>query len=225
MNNASREAIANGLLTLLSAPLSFQGNTHSTVTVDGISAYQMQGMYYGMPISGAGIATGSTIAGLAPGAIALSIPATATGTGVSLSGSFFKTTTRKLIAPQDYPPEMKPALVLWDPEEDWEKPDTGVPPIAILTFEAFIYITSQIYALGSGVGGSPAMSILNPIVDGLQQKITPPLSFPKQQIGVDPATGLPLCEDCYFQGRIEKRPGDMDGLGVAVVPIKVRVPW
>lgn len=65
----------------------FLGNTHTSTTVDGISAAAIAVLIAGLPISGAGIPAGTTIQSINVSAksLALSLAATATATGVTLT--------------------------------------------------------------------------------------------------------------------------------------------
>lgn len=78
---------ANNPLKLTKRPIStatvsFSGNTHSSLLIDGIVS--TQGITSGMPIYGAGIPLGATVSNVMPSAILLSAAATATASAVTL---------------------------------------------------------------------------------------------------------------------------------------------
>jgi len=68
---------------LVSAVVSFTGNTHSSTLVDGIAS--TTGLLAGQPVFGTGIPSGTTIKTVMPYAVLLSAPATSAVSAVSLT--------------------------------------------------------------------------------------------------------------------------------------------
>jgi hypothetical protein len=68
---------------LATGEVGFVGDTHSTITIDNIPS--TAGLYAGIPVFGAGIAAGTTIATVAPNSVTLSVASTATAAAVPLT--------------------------------------------------------------------------------------------------------------------------------------------
>lgn len=122
----------------------------------------------------------------------------------------YKIKSRKLRLWTEVDAADKPALFMTEHEEDAVEPGRGLPSKTTLGVEVFIYIASN----SPGISGA---SILNPLLDALDAAIAP-----------DPITGTQtlggLVSHCWVEGRTIKDPGDLDGQGLAVVPIRILVP-
>ena len=54
-------------------------------------------------------------------------------------------------------------------------------------------------------------------LDALEEALAPPPGFDRQTLGG-------LVHYCRIEGRVVKDPGDLDGQGLALVPIKILAP-
>lgn len=223
MINHSREQIETALFNVLSSDQIFQGTSDGLVTISGIAPLQYQGLYFGETITGTGVPDGTVIADLpSAGVITLSNPVPAGA--VNLVGQIFKRKERRLVEPGNVPPEQRPALCVFPAisAEHYLTEGPGIPPTITLNMIAIVYISSKQATESSG---PPPMSFLNPIVDALVSiKLAPDLMTLQQTLGKD-STGKPYCHHAYIEGEIIKNGGDLDGLGVAIIPIKILVPW
>jgi hypothetical protein len=108
------------------------------------------------------------------------------------------------------PVEERPALFMFERGgETYRGAERNVPPIVTINVEVFIYTDAHEVEV-------PA-SILNPLLDALDTALLPDKMTGKQTLGG-------LVHHVWIEGRIIKEPGDLDGDGLAVVPIKVLVP-
>lgn len=224
MNNASRESIAQALLAVLSKPQVFQADADGSAVLINISDFQFQGLYFGMAITGPGVPDGTVIVGIDTtilGTITLSNSVTS-GVQVSFTGQTFKTTSRKFQLWSEVPNEERPFLCFLDKPEVHKHNGIGQPPTVYLDFLIFIYTFSGV---SDSKDGPPPISTLNPILDALINiALAPPLMSLRQTLGND-HNGNPYCADCYVEGNVHKNGGDLGGQGIALVPIRIMIPW
>jgi hypothetical protein len=222
MNNHSREQVELALFNLLSADQAFIGTSDGAGTISGIEPAQYQGLYYGEVITGAVVPDNTRITRLpSPGVIVLSnaVPAGA----VFLNGQIFKRKERRIVEPSNIPPDQRPSICVFPhvSAETHKSFGPGIPPEITLNMLAIIYTDAKVATESSGIA---PISLLNPIVDALVNiKLAPDLMTLRQTLGEDAAG--PFCHHAYVAGDVIKNGGDLDGLGIAIIPVKILVPW
>ena len=120
---------------------------------------------------------------------------------------------RRLKLWSDVPPSMRPACFLFEGgAETYDHPETAKPKRS-LDVRLFIYVDAR----DPGAIGAAA---LNTIMDALDAGLTP--------AGADGALGRNTLNGaayrCAIQGKPLKDPGDLDGDGLLVVPIRLVLP-
>lgn len=124
----------------------------------------------------------------------------------------FKYTSRRFRNAADQSQVQQPALFLVKHKEQHVKQKLVTPAIRHLYFDAYIFI-----ATGTDQNSTP-MDTLDTLIDAIDPVsggvLAPPAGFAYQTLG-----GLAV--DCFIDGDITLVPGDLDGQGLAVIPIKV----
>jgi len=215
MMNFSREFVFQRLFTLLTAPLIVTGNTHSSNVVDGLSS--TIGLCFGEPVDGPGFQANTKITAVdeAAKSITLSLPTTTTVTKAALTVTPYKFTSRKLYDIPDLGEDKRPSLIQCEPEENFNPEFTGQPTMQILNVFILIVVWTKSY-------NGPGISLVNPRLDALDQVLAPPPLLQAQTLGF--IDGVPVVNHCWIEGKITKVGGDLDGNGVAIVPLKLLVP-
>ena len=127
------------------------------------------------------------------------------------NASGFNYSSRKIKLWSDTPPEQRPALFLMEHGEQYERVATGQPPKITLECTVFIYTN----AIQQEV--PPPAASLDDILDAIDKALAPDLISNAQTLNG-------LCSHCWIEGRIVKTPGDLDGDGIAIIPIRILVP-
>lgn len=126
-----------------------------------------------------------------------------------VSGSAsFATAARRLKLWGDVASTDKPALFMCERGDEYKGAERYTPPTVTMNVDLFIYIDA-----GKDQSIIPA-SILNPLIDAIDAALAPSPSTGRQTLGG-------LVSHCYIDGKILKDPGDLDGDGVAVIPVKI----
>jgi hypothetical protein len=123
----------------------------------------------------------------------------------------FATASRRLQLWGGLSPSEKPALFLSERGDTYTHASEAAP--AAVTMEVDIYIYTD-------AGKDPTIvpaSILNPLIDAVDAALAPSALSGLQTLGG-------LVSHCWIDGKIMKDPGDLDGDGVAVIPVKILVP-
>jgi hypothetical protein len=120
----------------------------------------------------------------------------------------FVTKSRRVQLWTDISPEQKPALFLNEKEEDYQNGGESYLPIVALTVEFFVYTYP-----GNDPSVPPATQ-MNTILDAIDAVLKPSPVTGQQTLGG-------LVSHCYIDGKIMKTPGDIDGEGLAVIPVKI----
>lgn len=105
----------------------------------------------------------------------------------------------------------KPALFLVDTKESHSKQSLITPAVRIISYDAYIFT-----AAGQDPNATP-ITDLNALVDAVDPTsggVLAPNDHGRQTLGG-------LVYDCYLDGQVDKVAGDLDGLGVAILPVKV----
>jgi hypothetical protein len=104
-----------------------------------------------------------------------------------------------------------PALYMGNPQENYAYPHgIATPPLTTLEFDIIVYIN---------VGLDPNTvpdTILNTLLDALETTITPYQGYVQTLGGV--------VNHAWIEGKVERRPGYLDGQGAAFFTIRVLVP-
>jgi hypothetical protein len=128
-----------------------------------------------------------------------------------VGSSTYQTTGRRFQTFANLPNVQKPALFLVEPKENHRRDKELVPARRIIEYECFIFIDD-----GTDPNAVP-ITVLNPLIDAIDPVnggvLTPGING-RQTLG-----GIVM--DCYIEGEIIKVPGDLDGQGAAIIPIKV----
>lgn len=119
----------------------------------------------------------------------------------------FQTQSRRIKLFSDVGSGEKPALFMY---ERPEKITNGNNKLTIteLNVDLFIYIDA-----GKDQSSVP-ITVLNPLIDALASVLQPAAPFADQTLGG-------LVSRCYIDGQIMKEPGDLDGDGIAIIPVKI----
>jgi hypothetical protein len=105
----------------------------------------------------------------------------------------------------------QPALFITEHGENLGASSEGLPGKATLNVDLFVYI-----AAGKDPDCIPARD-LNIALDALAACLAPDPVVGRQTLGG-------LVTHCRIEGRIVKDPGDLDGQGLALVPVKILAP-
>jgi hypothetical protein len=130
-------------------------------------------------------------------------------------GQFIKSGRRDR-APEQAAAPNAPGFYLLKPRETYRYSDDaerGLPPVRELLFFALIYTD-----VGSNASAVPA-DVIDDLLDAVDQALAP---SPTDQItngGRQTLGGLVY--DCRIDGEVECAPGDLQGKGQTLVPIKV----
>lgn len=209
-----REAIMLALLAQLSGPPCIVNFTADTI-LDSVNLANVSAgaqLFKGMPIFGPGISEGTVIATVSPPA--LSLPATANGTGIQLAQGFL-TTGRRLLHWSQI--AAQPALFIDDGDEEWPARSGGIPAKPILEAEIWIY---------SNGGKNPdatSATQMNALLSAVETALAPSIVFN----GIDRQNVQTLggaVEHCWIEGRMIKASGHLDGQSIAIVPVHMLVP-
>jgi len=123
----------------------------------------------------------------------------------------FATASRRLKLWGSVPPSEKPALFLVERGDTYARASEAVPEAVTMQVEIYIYIEA-----GKDESIVPA-SVLNPLLDAIDTALAPNRLTGLQTLGG-------LVSHCWIEGKLMKDAGDLDGDGVAVIPVKVLVP-
>jgi hypothetical protein len=123
----------------------------------------------------------------------------------------FVTAGRRLKLWGDVPPSDKPALFLVERGDTYARASEAVPEVVTMQLEIYIY---------TDAGDDPTVvpaSTLNPLLDAVDTALAPGKLTGLQTLGG-------LVSHCWIEGKLMKDAGDLDGDGVAVIPVRILVP-
>jgi len=118
----------------------------------------------------------------------------------------FVTTGRRLLLWTDVSDSAKPALFTYERDDTYTNGKNYLP-IVEMNVDLFIYT-----APGKDSGVTP-ITVLNPLIDPIDAALKPGPNG-KQTLGG-------LVSHCWIEGKVMKDPGDIDGDGIAVIPVKI----
>ncbi len=129
---------------------------------------------------------------------------------VSASASF-ATTSRRLQLWSNVAPSDRPALFLCERGGTYARAGEAVPESVTLNVDIFLYTDA-----GKDQSAVPATT-LNNLIDAVDAALAPDALTGLQTLGG-------LVSHCWIEGRIMKDAGDLDGDGIAVIPVRILVP-
>ena len=101
----------------------------------------------------------------------------------------------------------KPAIFQYERDDTYTNGKNYLP-IVEMNVDLYIYT-----APGMDSGITP-ISVLNPLIDAVDAALAPSPVTRRQTLGG-------LVSHCWIDGKIMKDPGDIDGDGIAVIPVKI----
>lgn len=123
----------------------------------------------------------------------------------------FVTASRRMKLWSSIAPADKPALIMTDRADIYTHASEAVPESVTMYVDVYIYTDA-----GNDASATPA-STLNTLVDAVDTVLA-----------AEPLTGRQtlagLVSHCWIEGKVMKDAGDLDGNGVAVIPIRILVP-
>lgn len=125
---------------------------------------------------------------------------------VSGSASFV-TASRRIRLWGDVASGEKPAIFMYERDDNYTNGKNYLP-IVEMNVDLYIYIDA-----GKDLSIAP-ITVLNPLVDAIDAALAPSKVTGKQTLGG-------LVSHCYIDGKIMKDPGDLDGDGLALIPVKI----
>jgi len=128
---------------------------------------------------------------------------------------FFLETSRRVKLFNEVPSNMQPACYQAEHGND-EGQKTGMPTMVTININWIIY-----QCAGKDKKAVPA-KLNSAILKGVRKALQPTPQDPGFYEKKNTLGGL--VHHCFIQGRVFKDPGDIDGQGMMVVPIKVLVP-
>lgn len=120
----------------------------------------------------------------------------------------WRTTSRRVKLWGDVPPASRPALFMTDHHETYQYKAQNEPVLTTINVDVFVYIDAR------DPGATPS-SMLNIIMDAITSAIGPTPGFEQKQ------TLGGLVSHCRIEGEVLKDPGDLDGDGMLIIPIKI----
>ena len=125
---------------------------------------------------------------------------------VSGSASFV-TASRRLQLWSSLSASQKPAIFQYERDDEYKGADRHLPPTVTMNVDLYIYTCPS---MDSGI---TPISVLNPLIDAVDAALKPGPNG-RQTLGG-------LVSHCWIDGKVMKDPGDLDGDGIAVIPVKI----
>lgn len=105
----------------------------------------------------------------------------------------------------------RPALFIAERGDTYVRASEAVPETITIEADIYIYIDA-----GQDADVIPA-STLNTLIDAIDAALAPGPLLGRQTLGG-------LVSHCWIEGKILKDAGDLDGDGIAVIPVKILTP-
>jgi hypothetical protein len=105
----------------------------------------------------------------------------------------------------------KPAIFLCERSENYTRASEAVPEAVTINVDIYIYTDA-----GKDQSLVP-ITTLNNLIDAVDTALAPNYLTGLQTLGG-------LVSHCWIEGKIMKDAGDLDGDGIAIIPIKILVP-
>lgn len=123
----------------------------------------------------------------------------------------FKFFSRRMKMWTDVPDAQKPCLIMFTPTEQWVSTGLQNPQKTTLDVTLFIYTID-----GRDPNAVPIIP-MNNLCDAVGSVLLPSPVYQNQTLGG-------LVSNCWIEGEVYKEPGDLDGDGLAMIPVKILVP-
>lgn len=123
----------------------------------------------------------------------------------------WKTRSRKMVLWAGCPRDMRPAIYLAEREQGQRQAASGLP---VRSWKGLFVIYTD---ASNCTDENPGSKILNPLVDYVEQLMRVPLGAQFQTLGG-------VVHHAFIEGEIFFDPGDLDGDGMAIIPITLLVP-
>jgi hypothetical protein len=125
-----------------------------------------------------------------------------------VSGSApFVTSSRRLKLWTDVPAAERPAIFQYERDDSYTN---GKQYLPIIEMNVDLYI----YTYPGTDSGITPISVLNPLLDAVDAALAPSKVTGRQTLGG-------LVSHVWIDGKVMKDPGDLDGDGIAVIPVKI----
>lgn len=119
----------------------------------------------------------------------------------------FVTKSRRLRLWGEVPSGEKPAIFMYERDDNYTNGKNYLQ-IVEMNVDLYIYIDA-----GKDQSIAP-ITALNPLVDAVDAALAPSRATGRQTLSG-------LVSNCYIDGKVMKDPGDLDGDGIAVIPVKI----
>ena len=123
----------------------------------------------------------------------------------------FKLTSRRLKLWTDVNSGQKPALFVAQRPQQYAQGSTATPQKVTLEAEIYIYTNA-----GTDPNVVPATEINN-LVDAVDAALAGSVITGNQTLGG-------IVQHCWIEGKVFIDPGDIDGDGLAIIPVKILIP-
>lgn len=124
----------------------------------------------------------------------------------------WNTSSLKFVMWDNLDASLKPAIFVVCTSEERVQGGEHVPPLLTLKFEVFIYTFTE------PTSDVLPMQVMSDILDAVDQALAPsPLAAFKQTLGN-------LVSHCWIEGTTRVVSGDLDGQGLAIIPVNVLIP-
>jgi hypothetical protein len=124
----------------------------------------------------------------------------------------WKTKSRKLKLWNEVPVELRPALFMAERVQTYFGSERPVPAKRTYNVSFFIYTNAK-----NATDTNPGSAILNPLLDAIDAALAPNVMTGRNDLGG-------LVNHCFIDGDVFVDPGDIDGDGLAIIPVKIVVP-
>ena len=123
----------------------------------------------------------------------------------------FVTASRRLKLWSSVAAADKPSIFMVERGDVYVRASEAVPETVTLMIDLYIYTDA-----GQDQTHVPATT-LNTLIDAVDTALLPDALTGKQTLGN-------MVSHCWIEGKVMKDAGDLDGQGVAVIPVKILVP-
>ena len=120
-----------------------------------------------------------------------------------------KTTSRRLKLWGDVPKSERPALFLTEQKDNVQRVGERMLPKVTMNAMIFIYTDADASEI--------PITQINDLIDAIETALKPRFPYEEQTLGG-------LVSHCWIDGDITKDPGDLDGEGLAMIPINILIP-
>lgn len=126
----------------------------------------------------------------------------------ALKPKYITTLSRKLKLWGETNQGDRPCLFIHQQPDDITGGDKGIPSITTMHADLFVYTWAKDVAVPG--------ALLNPIIDQVFLTLKPNLQTGKCNLGIA------FVDNCWVSGKVFIDPGDLDGDGMAIIPVSIR---